>query len=70
VGTLTLAASAEIEVALYDAVGRRVAAYALGRLAPGRHTFILAVAQLPPGVYVIRAEGGGAVGARAVTRLR
>ena len=76
--TLTLAAPAEVEVALYDVLGRRAAVLASGALPAGRHEIALDGAALPAGVYVVRvqaravsgAERGSAVVTRRVTLLR
>ncbi|HYE96864.1 MAG TPA: T9SS type A sorting domain-containing protein, partial [Rubricoccaceae bacterium] len=55
--TLTLARAARVEVAVYDALGRRVAWLRDGVLAAGPHRFTLDRAGLPPGVYFVRAQG-------------
>jgi photosystem II stability/assembly factor-like uncharacterized protein len=68
--TLTLARAGTVEAALYDALGRRVAVVASGRLPAGRHAVTLDGSALPQGVYVVRAAAGDAVEARVVTRLR
>jgi hypothetical protein len=67
--TLTLTEPAEVTVALYDGLGRRVALLHEGALGAGSHALPLPAA-LPPGVYAVRAIAGGAVAARTVTRLR
>ena len=68
---LGLPAPADVRVAVYDVLGRRVATLASGALAAGTHGLPLDAAPLAPGVYVVRAEvGGGAVLVRRVTVAR
>ncbi|HLA64668.1 MAG TPA: T9SS type A sorting domain-containing protein, partial [Rhodothermales bacterium] len=67
VATLTLAAPQTATVALYDALGRRVAVLNDGPLAAGAHAFALDAERLPAGLYVVRAVGGaGTVSVRMV----
>ncbi|HLT48159.1 MAG TPA: T9SS type A sorting domain-containing protein, partial [Rubricoccaceae bacterium] len=68
--TLTLARPSEVEVAVYDVLGRRVAVLASERLSAGRHTLALEAGQLPAGVYVVRVEAGGVVRTRRITLVR
>ncbi len=56
---LVLPEAAEVSVAVFDVLGRRVAVLHDGRLGAGEHTFDLNGAVFPPGVYVVRAEVGG-----------
>ncbi|HLA64666.1 MAG TPA: PQQ-binding-like beta-propeller repeat protein [Rhodothermales bacterium] len=56
---LTLPAAEAATVAVYDALGRRVAVLHDGALAAGTHAFSLDASALPPGVYVLRATGDG-----------
>jgi hypothetical protein len=51
---LSLPAAADVQAAAYDALGRRVATLASGRLEPGTHDLSLDGAGLAPGVYVVR----------------
>ena len=68
---LDLPAPAEVRVAVYDVLGRRVGTLASGALAAGTHRLPFDAAPLAPGVYVVRAEvGGGAVLVRRVTVAR
>ena len=68
---LDFPAPAEVRVAVYDVLGRRVATLASGALAARTHRLPLDAAPLAPGVYVVRAEvGGGAVLVRRVTVAR
>jgi hypothetical protein len=57
-------------VEVLDVLGRRVALLHEGPLAAGRHAFALDGSMLPAGVYVARAEAGGAVATQRVTVLR
>ena len=50
-----------VEVAVYDALGRRVAVLHNGALSMGEHRFGLTGAGLPPGVYLVRATEGSTV---------
>ena len=67
---LDLPAPADVRVAVYDVLGRRVAPLASGPLTAGTHRFALDGAGWAPGVYVVRAEVGGAALARRVTVAR
>ncbi|HYE96044.1 MAG TPA: T9SS type A sorting domain-containing protein, partial [Rubricoccaceae bacterium] len=68
--TLTLTRPSPVEVAVYDALGRRVAPLHDGPLAAGPHAFTVRRAALPPGVYFVRARGEGASASRPLTVLR
>ena len=59
-----------VEVAVYDAVGRRVAVLASGERSVGWHALTVEAGRLAPGVYVVRAVGGGAVATRTLTVVR
>jgi hypothetical protein len=68
---LDLPTASRAEAALYDVGGRRVAALVDGPLAPGRHRFDLAGANLTSGVYFARArvtssDGAHVLGVRLV----
>jgi len=69
--TLTLVRPSEVEAAVYDALGRRVAVLASGRFGAGRHALALGGTGLPAGVYVayVTADSGGGAPAVAVRRL-
>ena len=56
-----LDAPAEVEVAVYDALGRRVAVAASGAFAAGDHPVRVDASALAPGVYVVRLATDGAV---------
>ncbi|MEM1127876.1 MAG: T9SS type A sorting domain-containing protein [Bacteroidota bacterium] len=64
--SLTLAVAQEVEVGLYDVLGRRVQVLHTGALEGGRvHPFAVSGSELPSGVYVVRAVGASF--ARAIT---
>ena len=52
--SLTLPVAGEARVAIFDALGRRVAVLHDGPLSAGRHTLALDAAVLPAGAYVVR----------------
>jgi hypothetical protein len=68
--TLTLAEAEEVRVAVYDVLGRTVAVLHEGALAAGSNELRLDGAGLPPGVYIVRAEGEAFRVTRRVTLLR
>ena len=68
--TLVLAQPSEVEAALYDLLGRRVALLHEGMLAAGSHTLGLDGAALPGGLYVVRVTAGPAVAVRPLALLR
>ena len=69
--TLEVAETQAVRVAVYDALGREVAVLHDGPLASGReHAFTLAGAELPGGVYVVRATGAAFSDTRTVTLAR
>ena len=56
--TLSVAEAQAVTVAVYDALGRRVALLHEGPLAPGQeHRLTFDGSGLPAGVYVVRAVG-------------
>lgn len=65
--TLTLDHGADVTVAVYDALGRRVATLADGVLAAGPHPLDLDAAGLPAGAYLVRATGDGVALAHPLT---
>lgn len=74
-GALTLAftadAAAPVTLALYDALGRRVAVALDGAdLAPGRHTATVDASRLAAGVYVVRLAQGDRQAVRRVVVAR
>lgn len=67
---LTLEAAAEVEAAVYDVLGRRVAVLSEGELGAGTHHFELNGSGLPAGVYLVRAESGERRLSQRITLLR
>lgn len=67
---VALDAPTALGVAVYDGLGRRVALLHDGLLGAGRHTFSLAGAALPAGVYFVRITGDGFSETRPVVRVR
>jgi hypothetical protein len=54
--SLTLVEAADVEVAVYDVLGRRVRTLHTGPLASGVRVFSFNAADLPAGAYFTRAE--------------
>ena len=67
--TLALPAAAEARAAVYDVLGREVAVLHDGPLAAGSHRLTFH-ADLPAGVYLVRATGDGVRAAQRVTVVR
>ncbi len=65
---LTLAAAADVDLALYDALGRRVRTLVAGPMAPGVHRVAVGASGLSPGLYFARAVVGAGLGAAVLTR--
>ncbi len=61
---------ADVDLAVYDLSGRRVATLARGWFAPGAHECACDVSALPPGVYVYRLTVGDWTGARKMVVVR
>lgn len=61
---------ADVELALYDLSGRRVATVARGWLPPGAHEVECDVSALAPGVYVYRLEAAGWTAAKKMVVVR
>ena len=59
-----------MDVAVYDAVGRRVAVLVSGEQQAGWHDLGVEAGDLAPGVYVVRAIAGGTVATRTLTVVR
>ena len=68
--TVTMPAPGPAEVAVFDALGRRVARLWDGPLAAGPHRLALDAGALPAGVYLVRAVTPAGVAGRAVTVVR
>ena len=71
---LALPEASNVQVAVFDATGRRVAALANGSESAGRHVYEWGIGQVPSGVYFARANvsapSGGAVRVARVVRVR
>ncbi|WP_412068978.1 penicillin acylase family protein [Rubrivirga sp. IMCC43871] len=65
-----LDAPAEVEVAVFDALGRRVALAASGPHPAGEHAVTIDASAFAPGVYVVRLATGGAVQSRRLVVAR
>ncbi|MEL6615280.1 MAG: T9SS type A sorting domain-containing protein [Bacteroidota bacterium] len=65
-----LAADAEVDLRVYDATGREVAALVRGTQTAGAHSAAFAAGDLPSGVYVWRLAAGGEVTTGRVTLAR
>ncbi|WP_420456272.1 NF038122 family metalloprotease [Rubrivirga sp.] len=65
-----LAEAADVSVAVFDALGRRVAVLADAPMAAGAHELPFPSATLAPGVYVVRIVAGDERAARTVTVVR
>lgn len=68
--TLDVAEAGAVDVALYDATGRRVATVFAGSLAVGTHPLALDAEALPAGTYLVRATAGTSVTTRSITVVR
>ncbi len=69
--TLTVAEAQDVTVAVYNALGQRVALLHEGPLTPGRpHAFALEAGGLASGVYLVRAVGARFQSTRRVTLVR
>jgi hypothetical protein len=68
--SLSLLRDEDVMVALHDVQGHRVAVIHDGRLAPGVHPMVVRPADLPSGVYFIRATGLSQAAVRRITLLR
>ena len=66
----TLNAPGPARLAVYDALGRRVALLLDGTAAAGAHEVTLDAGRLAAGTYVLRLEAGGAVATRRVVIVR
>ncbi|HLA63647.1 MAG TPA: T9SS type A sorting domain-containing protein, partial [Rhodothermales bacterium] len=69
--SLSVGQAQDVEVALFDVVGRQVATLFTGAVAAGEvPTLTIDTAALPAGVYVVRATGGQATAVRTLTVTR
>lgn len=60
----------DVQIALYDVLGRRVSTVASGRTEAGRHEEIVSTASLAPGTYFLRLRADGRVRTRRLTVVR
>ncbi len=60
----------EVRVAVYDLLGRQVKTLVDGHLDAGRHTELLPVSSLVPGMYFVRLRGNGTSRTRKFTVVR
>jgi hypothetical protein len=67
---LRLPTATDVQIDAFDVLGREVAVLHDGPLAAGRHTFRLATAALPSGVYLLRLSGETSTVTRRVVVLR
>ncbi|MDX1532542.1 MAG: T9SS type A sorting domain-containing protein, partial [Rhodothermales bacterium] len=67
---VVLEAPSAVRLSVYDVLGREVAVLHEGPLGAGEHRMVLDTRALPVGAYLVRAEGGDAVGAERVTVAR
>ncbi len=62
--------AAEVRVAVYDVLGRRVALLAEGMAEAGPHEATFEADGLPSGVYLVRLEAGGRVQTQQITLMK
>jgi hypothetical protein len=68
---LTVDEPSELTVAVFDALGRRVAVLHEGPLRASTYTLRVDAGDLPPGLYLVRAtDGRGATATRSVALVR
>lgn len=68
--SVTLPAAGPVEVAVFDALGRRVVTLAEGVLGEGEHTLRWNASGVALGVYVVRVVAGGGTRATRVSVVR
>lgn len=69
--TLTVDRATTMTVAVHDALGRRVALLHDGNVQAGTYTLRVEAADLPPGLYLVRAtDGRGQTATRSVSLVR
>ena len=68
---LTVDGSTELTVAVYDALGRRVALIHEGSVRAGTYALRVEAGSLPPGLYMVRAtDSRGATATRSISLVR
>lgn len=65
-----LRSAASVDLAVFDALGRRVAVAVAGSLDAGIHRFSLDATDLPAGIYVARIIADGRMSTTRITRMR
>ncbi len=65
-----LPAAAEVQLAVFDVLGRRVATLVNDQKSAGRHTVTFDAADLPSGVYLYRLQAGDTVQSKRLTIVR
>ena len=69
--TLTVERATTLTVAVHDALGRRVALLHDGNVSAGSYTLRVDGADLPPGLYLVRAtDGQGQTATRSISLVR
>jgi len=68
--TIDLSAAADVDLVVYDLLGREVARLYHGALTAGRHSFLFDAAGLPSGVYFYRLISGTSTATRRMTVVR
>lgn len=68
---LTVDTATDLTVTVHDALGRRVSLLHEGAVRPGTYSLRVVAADLPPGLYIVRAsDGRGATATRSVALVR
>lgn len=68
---LTVDVATDLTVAVYDALGRRVALIHEGTVRPGTYSLRIQAADLPNGLYLVRAsDGRGTTATRSIALVR
>lgn len=66
---VALPESGPVEIALFDALGRRLRTVLSAELEPGEHPVTIALRELPPGSYFLRLRAGGEEHVRTLSHL-
>ncbi len=66
----TLSDGGDVDLGLYDVLGRRVATLAQGAFGPGRHAAAWDASSVPPGLYLAVLHTPGGVATQPVTAIR
>lgn len=65
-----LSEASDVQLELFDVMGRRLRVLTPGTQVPGRHEVVVDAAGLPSGIYLYRLVAGGASASRVMTVLR